>query len=90
VHWLRRRTGSTLWSDVERSTKDEQMSPRDSRPIHAPSGVDLDQTRRRFLLARAQCSAHAAAADYLRVRDMGQQAVRGMASGTSHHDRHPS
>jgi hypothetical protein len=47
------------------------MTRRDS---HAPSGVDLEKTRRRFVLGRAQAASHAATADYLRIRDMGRAA----------------
>ena len=48
------------------------MTRRHARPSKAPSDVDLGKTRSRFLLARAQTCAHAAAADYLRVRAMGR------------------
>jgi hypothetical protein len=43
---------------------------RDSRSTEAPSGADAGNTRRRFLLARAQCTAHVPAAEYLRIREL--------------------
>lgn len=56
------------------------MTRRRSHPSHAPFEVDLGKTQSQLLFARAQACAHAAAADYLRIRDMGRRAGRSVTA----------
>jgi hypothetical protein len=39
--------------------------------LSTPCGVDLGETRSRFLLARAQTAAHVSTAQYHQMREMG-------------------
>jgi hypothetical protein len=41
-----------------------------STPLHGLGRADLDKTRSRFVLARAQAGAHGSAADNRRIREM--------------------
>ena len=50
------------------------------RTSRTRSGDHFEQTRRHFLFARAQVSAHASAAEYVRVRDLTRHASRAAAS----------
>jgi hypothetical protein len=57
------------------------MTRRSSRPFHAPANVDLGKTRSQFLFARDQACAHAAAAEYLRMRNTVRRAGGATAEG---------
>lgn len=53
-------------------TKDTYMTSWTSTPLRGLGRADLDKTRSRFVLARAQAGAHGSAADNRRIREMSR------------------